>query len=66
MINNFDYEFEITLPDGDLTYQYNNSPELTEEFIDFLNEIDIDITRCIYKVNKLQSHAQKLSLTHTN
>ena len=66
MINNFDYEFEITLPDGDLTYQYNNSPKLTEEFIDFLNEIDIDITRCIYKVNKLQSHAKKLSLTHTN
>ena len=52
-MNNFNYEFEITLPDGDTTYQYNNSPKLTEEFIDFLEEIDIDITRCIYKVTKL-------------
>ena len=52
-MNNFNYEFEIILPDGETTYQYNDSPQLTEEFIDFLEEIDIDITRCIYKVNKL-------------
>jgi hypothetical protein len=52
-MNNFDYEFEITLPDGETTYQYNNSPELTNDFIDFLEEIDIDITQCIYKVNKI-------------
>tara|TARA_Y100000114_G_C11532038_1_gene218463 strand:- start:40 stop:198 length:159 start_codon:yes stop_codon:yes gene_type:complete len=52
-MNNFNYEFEIILPDGDTTYQYNNSPELTEDFIDFLTEVDIDITKCIYKVNKL-------------
>ena len=52
-MNNFNYEFEITLPDGDTTYQYNNSSELTEEFIDFLTEVDIDITKCIYKVTKL-------------
>ena len=51
-MNNFEYEFEIILPDGETTYQYNDSPELTNEFIDFLNEIDIDITRCIYKVTK--------------
>ena len=52
-MNNFNYEFEITLPDGELTYQYNDSPQLTEEFTDFLEEIDIDITQCIYKVTKL-------------
>ncbi len=52
-MNNFNYEFEITLPDGELTYQYNDSPKLTEEFTDFLEEIDIDITKCIYKVTKL-------------
>ena len=52
-MNNFNYEFEITLPDGDTTYQYNNSSTLTEEFIDFLNEVDIDINNCIYKVTKL-------------
>jgi len=52
-MNNFNYEFEITLPDGETTYQYNNSPELTNDFIDFLEEIDIDITKCIYKVNKI-------------
>ena len=52
-MNNFDYEFEIILPDGETTYQYNNSHELTNDFIDFLEEIDIDITQCIYKVNKI-------------
>ena len=51
-MNNFDYEFEITLPDGETTYQYNNSPKLTNDFIDFLKEVDIDITQCIYKVTK--------------
>ena len=50
---NYEFEFEITLPDGETTYQYNNSSKLTEEFIDFLTEVDIDITQCIYKVNKL-------------
>tara|TARA_B100001093_G_scaffold425890_1_gene419556 strand:- start:292 stop:456 length:165 start_codon:yes stop_codon:yes gene_type:complete len=52
-MNNFNYEFEITLPDGDSTYQYNNSPKLTEDFIDFLTEVDIDINNCIYKVTKI-------------
>jgi hypothetical protein len=52
-MSNFNYEFEITLPDSSTTYQYNDSPQLTEEFIEFLEEIDIDITQCIYKVTKL-------------
>ena len=52
-MNNFDFEFEITLPDGETTYQYNNSPNLTNDFIDFLEEVGIDITKCIYKVNKV-------------
>ena len=52
-MSNFNYEFEIILPDGELTYQYNNSPQLTQDFIDFLEEIDIDITQCIYKVTKI-------------
>ena len=43
MINDFIYEFEITLPDGEVCYQVNNSPKLTKEFIDFLEDIDIDI-----------------------
>tara|TARA_R100001591_G_scaffold14_1_gene27 strand:- start:1204 stop:1362 length:159 start_codon:yes stop_codon:yes gene_type:complete len=52
-MSEFKYEFEITLPNGDLTYQYNDSPQLTDEFIEFLEEIDINITKCIYKVNIL-------------
>ena len=53
-MSNFNYEFEIYLPHDDQpTYQYNNSPQLTDEFIEFLEEIDIDITKCIYKVNKI-------------
>tara|TARA_Y200000002_G_C22214662_1_gene468939 strand:- start:83 stop:241 length:159 start_codon:yes stop_codon:yes gene_type:complete len=52
-MNNFNYQFEITLPDSTTTYQYNDSPELTEDFIDFLNEVDIDINKCIYKVTKI-------------
>ena len=35
------------------TYQYNDSPHLTQDFIDFLEEIDIDIYNSIYKVTKL-------------
>ena len=51
---NFNYQFEIYQPGHDQpTYQYNDSPQLTEEFIDFLEEIDIDITQCIYKVSKI-------------
>ena len=52
-MNNFKYEFAITFPNNDTTYQYNDSPHLTEDFLDFLNEIDIDITKCIYKVTKI-------------
>ena len=54
-MNNFEYEFEIILPDGETTYQYNDSPELTNDFIDFLEEIHIDITQCIYKVYNLKT-----------
>ena len=50
MINEFIYEFEITLPDGEVCYQMNNSPHLTKEFVDYLEDIDIDIYQCIYKV----------------
>ena len=53
-MNNFEYEFEIILPDGEITYQYNDSSELTNDFINFLNEIDIDIDKCIYKVTKIK------------
>ena len=55
MINDFIYEFEITLPDGEVCYQVNNSPKLTKEFVDYLEEIDIDIYQCIYKVFNLES-----------
>ncbi len=55
MINDFIYEFEITLPDGEVCYQVNNSPKLTEDFVDFLEEIDIDIYQCIYKVFNTQT-----------
>jgi hypothetical protein len=52
--NDFNYEFEIYLPGEDLpTYQYNNSPQLTQDFIDFLEDIDIDIHNSIYKVTKI-------------
>ena len=53
MNNNYIYEFEITLPDGEVTYQVNNSPKLTKEFVDYLEDIDIDIYQCIYKVDKI-------------
>ena len=53
-MNNFDYEFEITLPDGETTYQYNNSPELTNDFIDFLIENGINIHSCVYKINTIK------------
>ena len=49
------YEFEITLPDGKTTYQYNDSPKLTKEFIEFLEDVDIDIYQCIYKVFNTES-----------
>ena len=52
-MNNFDFEFEITLPDGETTYQYNNSPELTNDFIDFLEEVGIDITKLMIVVGML-------------
>ena len=53
-MSNFNYQFEIYQPGDDQpTYQYNDSPQLTEEFIDFLEEIHIDITQCIYKVTKI-------------
>ena len=51
-MNNFDFEFEITLPDGETTYQYNDSPKLTIDFLDFLLEVGIDIHSCVYKVTK--------------
>ena len=52
--NDFNYEFEIYLPGEDLpTYQYNNSPQLTQDFIEFLEEIDIDIHNSIYTVTKI-------------
>jgi len=53
-MSEFNYEFEIYQYAGDEpTYVVNNSPDLTPDFIDFLEEINIDITQCIYKVNKL-------------
>jgi|TARA_R100000455_G_scaffold23670_1_gene12515 hypothetical protein len=54
MNNNFNYEFEIyQLNDDEPTYIVNNSPHLTEEFIEYLESIDIDIHTSIYKVTKL-------------
>ena len=50
MINVYIYEFEITLPDGAGCYHMNNSPKLTKEFVDYLEDIHIDIYQCIYKV----------------
>ena len=52
-MSDFNYEFKITLPDGETTYQYNDSPQLTQEFIDFLEEIDVDIHNSIYTVTKI-------------
>ena len=53
-MSNFNYEFEIYQHNDDQpTYQYNDSPHLTQEFIDFLEEIHIDIHNSIYKVTKL-------------
>ena len=53
-MSDFNYQFEIYQPGDDQpTYQYNDSPQLTQAFIDFLEEIDIDITQCIYKVTKI-------------
>ena len=40
-MNDYIYEFEITLPDGELCYQVNNSPKLTEEFVDFLEYMQL-------------------------
>ncbi len=54
MSNNFTYEFEIyTNKSDDPTYIVNDSPNLTPDFIDFLEEIGIDIHNSIYKVTKL-------------
>lgn len=54
MNNDFTYQFEIYQPnDDEPTYQYNNSPHLTQEFIDFLEDIDIDILNSIYTVTKI-------------
>ncbi len=54
-MNDFNYEFEITLPDGETTYQYNDSPKLTIDFLDFLLENGIDIHSCVYKVTNINS-----------
>ena len=54
-MSNFNYQFEIYQHDDDQpTYQYNDSPQLTDEFIEFLEEIDIDIHNSIYTVTKIQ------------
>ena len=56
MYNEFIYEFEIYQHnDDEPTYQYNNSPQLTDEFIEFLEDIDIDIHNSIYKVFNTQT-----------
>jgi len=52
--NNFNYQFEIYQHNSDEpTYQYNNSPYLTQDFIDFLEDIDIDIYNSIYTITKI-------------
>ena len=52
--NNHTYEFEIYQHnDDEPTYIVNNSSQLTQEFIDYLESIDIDIHNSIYKVTKL-------------
>ena len=40
---------------GFIAEQYNNSPKLTKEFIEFLEDVDIDIYQCIYKVFNTES-----------
>lgn len=52
-MNNFKYEFAITFPNNDTTYQYNDSPHLTQDFLDYLIDIDIDISECIYTVTEV-------------
>jgi len=53
-MNDFNYQFEIYQHNSDEpTYQYNNSPHLTQDFIDFLEEIDIDIYNSIYTITKI-------------
>ena len=53
-MSNFNYQFEIYQHNDDQpTYQYNDSPQLTQDFIDFLEDIDIDIHNSIYKVTKI-------------
>jgi hypothetical protein len=52
--NNYTYEFEIYQHnDDEPTYIVNNFPHLTQEFIDYLESIDIDIHNSIYKITKL-------------
>jgi len=52
-MNNFNYQFEIILPDSSTTYQYNDSPHLTQDFLDYLIDIDINIYDCIYTVTEV-------------
>ena len=53
-MSNFNYQFEIyQLGDDQPTYQYNDSPQLTQDFLDFLPDIDIDIHNSIYTVTKI-------------
>jgi len=53
-MTNFNYQFEIYQHGDDQpTYQYNDSPQLTQDFLDFLEEIDIDIYNSIYTITKI-------------
>ena len=53
-MTDFNYQFEIYQQGDDQpTYQYNDSPQLTQDFIDFLEEIDIDIHNSIFRVTKI-------------
>ena len=53
-MSNFNYQFKIYQPhDDEPTYQYNDSPQLTQDFIDFLEDIDIDIHNSIYTITKI-------------
>ena len=53
-MSNFNYQFEIYQSGDDQpTYQYNDSPQLTQDFIDFLEDIDIDIHNSIYTITKI-------------
>ncbi len=52
--NNLNYQFTIYQSnDTEPTYQYNDSPHLTKEFVEFLEEIDIDIYNSIYTITKI-------------